>query len=452
MSPSELGARLAALVKVALVGTDRQPLPAGGPLERLHREGDPEGSLLAEAAALALAERAARLPPRADTAAPTPAPEEKRPRCKPGAVRLLVGFLVDGEHELIAEWLALAARAGVRADETTLPELLDHGRSRVELRAAIAAVLGERGPWLAREIGDAGWSWAIAAPAPDAWATGTRAERLALLAATRGADPARGRELVESTFDEDAVEERAAFVAALALGLSDADEPFLEERARVDRRKEVRTAAATLLARLPGSRFAARMAERARAHVHLDAGEIKPPHAFDPDFAADGIEASAPRGEGARAFWLRQIVAAAPLAMWGAPAEALAAARRTDWAELLIGAWAVASARQRDAAWAEAILGVTLDLPDLLAVLPPERGEALVDRALRAGADADLIAHLRHPWSEPFSRSVLRAVRGPGLHLAAPRLHPTVVAELVAQGEPDATLERRASMHKELSS
>ena len=61
------------------------------------------------------------------------------------------------------------------------------------------------------------------------------------------------------------------FLSVLADGLSLADEPLLEA-ALDDRAAEVRSWAAYLLARLPGSALGQRMAERALGCLRLDRG------------------------------------------------------------------------------------------------------------------------------------------------------------------------------------
>src|SRR5206468_3036992 len=95
------------------------------------------------------------------------------------------------------------------------------------------------------------------------YATAGRADRLALLEAVRSSEPARGRDLLASTWARDPAADRAALVGLLAVSLSDDDEPFLEA-ALDDRSANVRQIAAELLARLPNSRRSARMAARLR--------------------------------------------------------------------------------------------------------------------------------------------------------------------------------------------
>ncbi|WP_143219756.1 DUF5691 domain-containing protein [Actinomadura sp. CNU-125] len=99
-----------------------------------------------------------------------------------------------------------------------------------------------------------------------AWRSGTRHRRAAYLSRLRGTDPAAARALLRESWDREPAPDRAAFLGTFAWGLSLDDEPFLEA-ALDDRGKDVRQLAADLLARLPGTAYGERMAERARACV-----------------------------------------------------------------------------------------------------------------------------------------------------------------------------------------
>jgi hypothetical protein len=252
---------------------------------------------------------------------------------------------------------------------------------------------------------------AAGAPSPDAWEHGSRAARLGFFASLRKRDPAAARALVEPGFAKETPEDRAELIARFAVGLSDADEPFLEA-ALDDRRKEVRLAAARVLACLPTSRLGARMAARAKALVR--AGHVKLPEMPDAAGQRDGLELTPARGEGPRAFYLRQLLAATPLATWGAPGPALAAVGKSEWREVVVLGWALAAARQRDAAWAEALLGVTLQVPELLGIVAPARREAVALAALSRADTPDIPLILRQldkPFGEKVSRAALTAVR-----------------------------------------
>jgi hypothetical protein len=95
----------------------------------------------------------------------------------------------------------------------------------------------------------------------DIWENGTRSERVDFLERLRAHDAKHALELIQSTWDADSYEDRAAFVPTLRIGMSLADEPFLEA-CLDDSRKEVRDAALDLLILLPESEHSARMTAR----------------------------------------------------------------------------------------------------------------------------------------------------------------------------------------------
>ncbi|MGH3760470.1 DUF5691 domain-containing protein, partial [Actinophytocola sp.] len=238
-------------------------------------------------------------------------------------------------------------------------------------------------------------AWAVPAEpgeAAERFATATRTERLTLLTAVRRADPDRGRELVASTWRSESAANRAGLLDALATGLSDADEPFLESTLD-DRAVTVRAAAAALLDRLPGSRRAQRMAERVRALTTPDGTVELPPK---PDAAArrDGIANRREPGHGPRASWLIQIVGAAPLP------------ERPDLTgaapELVTGA-TMAALRQRNRTWLRALAEAN-PTPEVLAALDPDTATGIVARQDLVDARfSGLLAACPGPWSADFS-------------------------------------------------
>ncbi|HRX84376.1 MAG TPA: DUF5691 domain-containing protein, partial [Phycisphaerae bacterium] len=228
----------------------------------------------------------------------------------------------------------------------------------------------------------------------------------------------------------------------LRIGLGPADEVFLET-ALDDKRKAVRTAAADLLAQLPEAQFRVRMTERARAclrwtwrknllrerRLELD---VTLPDAVDKAMARDGIEARKNQGMGEKAYTLTQIVAGASLAALaedtGAkPEQFVRCARDSDFKEALLGGWSVAAARQGAGDWAAALLKYALEVPDafederlagLAACLDERAREAeLLKLLAHKRADASgltlggVLGALRHPWSEAFSRAVLKLLQ-----------------------------------------
>ncbi|MEV7179077.1 DUF5691 domain-containing protein [Kitasatospora sp. NPDC093679] len=522
------------LQTTALLGTDRRPLPgpagspasaaAAGAVDRT----DPATALL-DLAALATVRRRAGARALPAPELPAPAEEDGRPELPEPAARRL-GFLLGGRGpdtslanltELLPQWLAAARAHGYRLPPAHVPALLDTARARSELRPDVVALAGPLGRWLAGQNPD--WRFvgrtrgatdaAGAAGAADArhdpaageqiWQEGLFAERVTHLTRLRRRDPAAGLALLRSTWGTERAEDRLLFLDALQEGLSTADEEFLEA-ALGDRSKNVRTTAAELLSTLPGSALAARMAERARACVHPLDGllAVAPPAECDAAMQRDGIPLKSPTGRGQRSWWLGEIVAAAPLALWTdatgltpqqvlrLPAREGGEADGTDWSADLREAWARAAVRQHDEAWARALLGPaprpggaerTAGAPaKLLAVLPPVERAAWTAAFIRAHGLGDafqLLGACATPWTPPLSTAVVAALEraaGSGAYpwshsgvlgmterALAPEAAPAVEA-LAADAAPDTawadtftrlaeTLRLRAAMFAELA-
>ncbi|GGK84453.1 hypothetical protein GCM10012284_18330 [Mangrovihabitans endophyticus] len=370
-----------------------------------------------------------------ETAAPLPSPASAR------LVRILEGGVPGGSaatHEILAQWLALAARHGGRVPPESLPALLDTGRRQSAVRPAIARVGGRRAGWLAAM--QPPWQWLLAeepgAPAADdpaVWETGTGGERLAYLRRLRARDPAAARELIDDAWAGESAGERERLVTVLGDGLSTDDEPLLE-RALDDRRKEVREAALDLLRALPGSAVCHRMGERARTAVRLERRSVgrdrlvvEPPTDLDAGLRRDGVTAQPPRGAGISAWLLEEIVAGTPLEIWTDdvgrdPAGVLALARGHDWEAPLLHGWARAAVTQRAPSWAAALVAHdarrnTVGLREavrweLHLVLPPDELAAVAADFLRRAdhlANRLLAVH-RGVWPEELATTVVETV------------------------------------------
>ncbi|MGA4840100.1 DUF5691 domain-containing protein [Streptomyces sp. G45] len=452
------------LVTAALLGTDRRTPPVAVP-------GKDAPTALLDAAAVQTVRRRAGLRPAPAAARPEPAAEDPRPVVPPAARRRLATLLADrpgpggGRRgaapdlmELLPQWLALANERGFAAPPELLPALLSAARGRTDLRPQALAFAGPRARWLATLNAD--WKFALRAspgsvPAPgpqdgpgtpDAraaeeverrWQEGLFAERVALLTTLRAQDPHAARELLMSTWTTERAEDRLMFLDSLRTGLSTADEPFLE-RALGDRSRNVRSTAAELLSTLPGSALAGRMAERAAACVTLDGTArtptlaVEPPHACDAGMERDGVVPKPPAGRGERAWWLGQLLEAAPLATWQrtfgdrSPAEVVALPVADDWHGELHAAWCRAAVRQRDTGWSRALLGapsateaagpgaVSLaERAKLLTALPAPERAAWVAGFIDAHGLSEafqLLGVCAVPWAPDLGRAVVDAL------------------------------------------
>ncbi|WP_372448221.1 DUF5691 domain-containing protein [Streptomyces sioyaensis] len=448
-----------ALVSAALLGTERRTPPVA------MRPGQGSAAALLDAAAVSTVRRRAALRPAPAGERPAPAPADPRPPLPPAARRRLSLLLADrggagGSSrrgtapdltELLPQWLAAADGYGYRAPEALLPELLDAARARTDLRSAALALAGPRALWLAR-LNDA-WKFAlrgIGGPAgfplgddPEGvrqqWEEGLFAERVALLTALRRHDPPAGLALLATTWSTERAEDRLMFLDSLREDLSAADEPFLE-RALSDRSRNVRATAAEFLSTLPGSAFAARMAERAHTCIGPDRTSgttrisVEAPHECDAAMQRDGVAPKPPSGRGERSWWLGQLVEATPLDSWRerfadrAPAAIVALPVADDWRTELHDAWCRAAVRQQSADWARALLGApgappqaaevspagsSRDLTKLLAVLPGDERARWVAEFIAAHGLSDAFRMLgvcAVPWAEPLGRAVVDAL------------------------------------------
>ncbi|MEV6085375.1 DUF5691 domain-containing protein [Streptomyces parvulus] len=489
-APSATTASWEQLVTVALLGTDRRTPPGcePGPGAAAAVLDAAAAETVRRRAGLRPA-RAARRPERApeDPRPPLPASAARRLAMlladRPGAAAGGRRGAAPDLMELLPQWLATANARGFAAPPEALPALLDAARGRTDLRPAALRFAGSRALWLARLNPD--WRFALRGtpgggtvpPGPGdgdrvhrLWDEGLFAERVALLAALRARDPAGARELLASTWATERAEDRLMFLDSLRTRLAPADEPFLEQ-ALADRSRNVRATAAELLSALPGSALAARMAARAVTCVSLDrslghapcgapvdardasrahddhalerspaapaapaapAIAVEAPHECDAGMERDGVVAKPPGGRGERAWWLGQLVEAAPLATWPArlggrgPGEIVALPVADGWRSELHAAWCRAAVRQRDGAWARALLGpptapeaggpgaVSLaERAKLLGTLTPgERADWVAGFIATHGLSEafQLLGMCEVPWAPPLGRAVVDAL------------------------------------------
>ena len=491
-SPQE---RLRALGAAVTIGTDR----TGGD----QRAAD---TLLTEAARFGMQARAGWRPQMHSGRLPDP-PRDDRPVPPASATATLVRLLGAPDPALIEEWAQLALSHGMRVDGATAPLLLDWWARQPRRSEPVFAALGRRGEWLASLNPD--WHKPVATTEipPDAdevWQSGKSAERLAILTTVRRQDPARALALVESTWQSDGANDRQRFLEALGENRSMADEPFLEA-ALDDRSKLVRRQAAALLALIPGSRLRQRLSDAAKPMVTvrvtrgtlLSRGRrqivLVPPESFAASWERDGIEERPPEGVGPRAWWMRQILARADLAVWSertemTPEAVLESLKKDDYfgdaLQALIGA--VTSAG--DPAWSTALVRSVRDQPPinvaaiaaLLEGLPDDQRESL---SLETAAKAQLtmvdrwtvLTSFDRSWSPAFSKGAMQILSAHGgkevddawrlsraIEATSQRISPDALAafeDAVARSFLDAAaagawkhIERvrlRADMHKE---
>lgn len=221
--------------------------------------------------------------------------------------------------------------------------------------------LSAGGRWLLTQHPE--WWGLIEKPSAD-WHTGSREERLRLLAHLRRHDPPAGLEQVKSTWSEEQPADKKAFLLLLQqVGLSMADEPFLEG-CLDDTRKEVRQTAAQVLLHLPESRLTGRMFQRSAECLQWNGNKLRLNIPESPDASAerDGVlKIDLQWKGGAKAGYMGQIISAVPPVNWETfftktPADVVLLFAGTDWPDTLLLACAIAAVRNRDEAWLDALL------------------------------------------------------------------------------------------------
>ncbi len=412
---------------------------------------------------------------------PPPSPDEPRAlstrhRWAPVLESLFAPEALHGGHavRLRHEACTVLARDGATLPFAVLPQALAAGARSQPLRAVLLSVLGARGRWLAARNPD--WKYAAVANAgPTAtdgadriWQEGQHVERLAYFDALRASDPQAARALLQSSLDELAARERAAFVAALAANLGPGDEPLLEALLK-DRSRDVRGHAALLLAQLPDSAHARRLIGWIQPLVTPRRGllgkgwDCDAPQAAEPGWSDAAIEAKRPQHEalGERAWWLYQLVRQVPLSWWtsrtgSAPPQLIAWAAKTDWKDALLRGWRE-RVRGGEPDWIDALLSLRqremrAHAPALLALLPAAQRERYWPRTVAELDQANLLGDvvgacaLGETLSPGYSRDLLASLHACFAedrlrHDYGLRAH---LPELAALLHPDALRDARA--------
>lgn len=436
------------LSKVALIGTSRgnwsMPSSADASLQQalaMVGSGSAEAQLLAAAGIAGAYERCGRAGG-THAKAVVPSPADQMPECSVRAGELLNQILsmsnTPAKHKLLLEWLVAARRAARRVPHWHLAPLLDYAAGNRGIREAVVLVIDQRGLWLMAL--NPKWQFAAAedADAASVFATGNRDQRLAAVRRLRQTDPKAARELIGSTWKEDAADDRAAFVGAMRASLSADDEPFLES-ALDDRSRQVRAAAAELLSRIEGSAYVRRMLARVEPLLTFTPGVAGgllkrarpprveaqlPPDAFDPTWARDAIVEKPTDRTGRRQWWLAQMLRAVPPTHWSkkwslTPDECFQAAHG-DFADLLITAWSDAAELHHDPAWMRSAVLRSVDDPKqfraaMLRDLPAEDQREVLAKlfaSTRINAQAlhDALSDLSTPFDPQVSEAAIAAV------------------------------------------
>jgi hypothetical protein len=251
------------LVASALVGTDRQSPaidfnnPALSDYQTSLQSQSATQQILSAAGLIAAYQTVGKSATTASLPLPAAASSEQLICCSPQTTRHLGTILQENRYaEILPELLQLLAQSQQTVPPDFLPLLLDAGKKDKKLRPLILPILGNLGQWLARQ--NRQWEYGLGIKIADVnlasiqeiWATGSRSERSAALSQWRELQPVESRQALEASWKQEKADDRATWLEILQIGLSLADEEFLE-LALVDRSEPVRRQAAHLLNQLP---------------------------------------------------------------------------------------------------------------------------------------------------------------------------------------------------------
>lgn len=436
------------LLKLALAGTSRGGEPrTETPVDGLFDSAPAESAerrVLLRAGALAIYERAGRQAQTLTDTTPESALEEHLSPCSARAADIVRG-LIEKKDPVLFEALDRLRRAGLRLPHGLLPLALS--TDWTEARPALETVLGERGRWLARLNPE--WVWATGDDRDlrTIWEEGTLKDRVSALRRVREQDPALGREWLSEAWRQEKAETRAAMLEAFEVSLSPEDETFLES-VLGDRSVKVRAVAADLLARLPGSAYARRNADRADSIIagyespstgflgRRRSGSllVEPLSGMDKDWRRDLPGDDAPPGVGEKMWNMVRTLGAVSPTRWErrfrTTPEELVAAAHGEWEAMLLAGWCKAAGRHGDENWAWPLWERCYRMPDdadgrmaweaalFLAPLLPQEELATVLPGLLYGRAKEMCLRLAMtlravpaPWRPELSGAYMECLR-----------------------------------------
>lgn len=367
------------ILRTAVVGTERGPLPTSISESLGLNVGSDSAQVLLEALATGVLLRKAGHPlvislgryASFSPALPAEAHHAKEGHLPPSALHLLPSILHGHHAALLDEWLSLLVKNGLQIPPEYLPELLDRAERDAVFWEKLRPAVSARGTWLAAQ--NPTWQSLYAQSTDEGnWFTSNFKARLRLLAAARRDRPLVALAWLEKTWGEESNDHRVAFLAEMRTGLSLFDEDFLEKTFAAKSR-DVRRAAAELLAALPESRCCVAwnaLAESCRkfaatpdlttflAEKIPDVGAKVPAGLFA---LTDGKDLRS-----ARQIVLQMLLRLLPPVVWSfeSPLSGLVQLQHDPERNFALPALLEATARHNDAAWTEAWLHFLHERPE----------------------------------------------------------------------------------------
>ena len=358
------------LVKLALIGTERSSIPpsVAKALEAygIDTTQDITRVVLEGAALQSPLQKAGFMPETWNSQTLAPSPPEQLTNCSKESIEHLSLILQGIYSHALDEFIEGMILYKKCLPFELLPAFLDECVKDDALWQKLQAVIGKRGQWLIHL--NPAWQKLEIIVSQKKWETGTKAERIAILKQLRADNPLEGFKMLLSTWAEDGLQEKAAFLKCLKIGLSLSDEAFLEENLDFPR-KEIRTIATELLSQLKNSAWQQRMYDRLKMAIQIkkegngkERLEIQLPDTSEKALLRDGINPKKKwRMGNEKTGALKQMVTVLPPEKWEehfekTPEAIIQLFSKSEWAVMLVEASAEAAALHQSASWMEAIL------------------------------------------------------------------------------------------------
>jgi hypothetical protein len=480
-----------AFIATAIIGTGQQSnqtVSTGTPVDALAEQleqSSTERKLLLMAGAAAVYHLAGYTAHTGLTL-PTPAEPESLPVCSPEIARYIGNMLEEKQQELLPEFLAQLTQSGLRLPFNLLFQALTYGTKHKNIREALIPTLGQRGPWLSQF--NSAWSWvkeqsnASSEDLETQWQEGTLAQRVQVLRHLRTIDTGKARSWLQEVWKQEIADARRKLLATFEVGLSPADETFLEQ-ALDDLRESVRITAASLLTRLPSSALVQRMTARADKMLSCQENSslkesvlsIAFPKELDEAWKRDmpGLKS---QDASRRTLWLKQTLATVPLKHWTehfstSLMDLTSSAEKSEWCSEIIESWLEAALRDFDHQWILQLMHCSLEQAKEAEKLDVAYYQHLIEHLPQDLAEQSIIhimdlrsfwsspttwtlflLALPKPWSKNFSQWYLQELNKhaqvllaskkwdhdwcQGLELAALSIHPSCLNQAVISWDP----------------
>jgi len=198
------------------------------------------------------------------------APAEDKEYCNMAATQVLNDIISEQNMPLLRFWLQHCYEKQRLVKPEMVPLLLSTGVQQKKLQLLIAGCCGKRGEWLSRFNPE--WNFSSAQEDGELWQTGTPEQRKELLKEKRKTDPAKAREWLQQTWQQEDANTKTGLLELLSENIGEDDIPFLEALS-IEKSKKVKETAQELLRQIPGSATVKQFQEALKNSVTLKKGK-----------------------------------------------------------------------------------------------------------------------------------------------------------------------------------